>query len=384
MSKIDASPSMAAASSSSSSSSAAAPQTPAPPTPPTDQKDIKVGKTWLEQYEEGRKQKAILAQKKSEAKGWTCPISLEGFQEPFLLGDGVTYEKKQIQEWYKKKPDSKVGPTGFPIVTKGMALNQTVKDHLYEDKPLNCTISMEPFTMPVVIMQTKPELDTNGLPYHENAQTYDAAGLVEALNQTWGKYSLKLARKYIYGSDPMSKDLAEQFVLVPNRILGVIHDSKMPSLPKRGNGPAFDEKKLIGFDQTGVTDKEDGTLETNGTLKRFLKDGIFTGISANRWIMSSHGKHYEFVNCRFTQCVFAHICWCQVRYTACQFVNCTFIDCDPKNGPSHTMLNNRYIHCAVVNQLDRTQRAEFRKVLIGTQTEGLAAIQNALSEIQTI
>ena len=161
----------------------------------------------------------------------------------------------------------------------------------------------------------------------------------------------------------MSKDLAEEFVLGPNRLLGwKTNDIKMPLLPKRGEGPAFDEKKLIGFDQTGVTDKEDGTLEQNGTLKRFLKDGIFTGISANKWMMSGHGKHYEFVNCRFTQCIFAHICWCCVRY----------------------MLNNRYHHCYVVDHGNRSQRADFKKVLIGTQTEGLAAIQNAIKEIQTI
>jgi len=130
----------------------------------------------------------------------------------------------------------------------------------------------------------------------------------------------------------MIKDLSQEFVLVPNKLLwnASYNDNKMPSLPTRGKGPVFEEKKLVGCAQTGVFDKEDGSLEQNGTLKRFLKDDVFTGINAWKWVMSGHGKHYQFLNCQFTNCVFTSICWCNVRYTACQFIRCTFIDCDQR------------------------------------------------------
>jgi len=258
-----------------------------------------------------------------------------------------------------------------------MGQNQAVKDHLYDDKPLKCVISMEPFTMPVVIMKKKAKLDCDGNQSIPTRYTYDAKGLIEALNQTWATYHLKLAENYLGECSPISLDLNDEFIIVPNRLLGAINDKEMPSLPKRGPGPAFDEKKLVGLSQTGVLDKEDGTLQHNGTLKRFLKDGIFSGIAANRWMISSHGKHYQFVNCQFNECIFSYICWCQIRFTACQFVNCTFVECGPM-AASHTMLNNEYKSCSVVSRLNEN----FKKVLVGTQTAGIEASMKAALGIQ--
>lgn len=266
-----------------------------------------------------------------------------------------------------------------------MGQNDAVYDHLFEGKPLKCVITMEDFRMPVCIMKKKPTLEADGMPsYSGYKKTYEAKALMEALRKTWGEYSLKLAESYLSESDPMNKSLAEEFVLVPNRLLWNPKSdyTQIPSLPERQKAPSFDEKKLVGFSQTGVVDVGDGSLEQNGTLKRFLKNGIFNGINALDWMISSHAKHYQFVNCQFTDCVFKKVCWCSVRYTACQFIRCTFVDCDPKNGYSHTMLNNEYQQCVVVNYSEQT--TTFNSKLIGTQTEGQTAANKANEEIQVL
>jgi hypothetical protein len=310
-----------------------------------------------ETWEEKRAKEKKRIQTLSESKGWTCPITLEGFYDPMLFMDGVTYETDDIQKWWKAHPNAKTGPTGIPISVGQPVANRALHDFLHYGNDLVCSITHEPFDRPVVLMGGKGQASET---------TFEAAAVVGALEATWSKWDLIRQRTYIQNS-ALELDLALSYALVPNRLLwkGKINLASLPSLPKRSSAPSFNPSMQPKRAQRHIMDTEDGKLSSLGVQHEHGTGNIEH--YKNKWfdkcMFDSHGKLYHFTNCHFQNVAFSVPCWCGFRMDWCKFTNCVWMGGRPFEGKG--FINNMFVSCHVLHEMGKES---MKTMLIGVQT----------------
>lgn len=331
------------------------------------------------------KAKAVGENKKGSGK-WTCPITLEPFQDPLLLGDGVTYERSAIEKWMQANRWPKVGPTGIPIVSLIYGVNEPVarmirqaqEAHLSKEKVKPdekeeqespapcCPITLEPFQYPLAIVPKESTMWRQ-----VSFSFFEAHALMEALEATWGQYHLKLAEKYIYGTmNHQSKSLAETHVALPNRLL--MSDMKVLfALPKRGPGPVFDLQQVSKYRTYGLVIPDQKNPQDMAALRsKMTQQGnlrVFQGIRAEKWILQCHLKSDRFFQCLFIDCIFAHMCLCCIEFVACRFVRCTFSHCQAKGLHMEHSINCEFEQCTIVSKEGEASNLKIN--LVGIHTE---------------
>ncbi len=307
--------------------------------------------------EETLEEKKKRIQTLSESKGWTCPITLEGFYKPVLFMDGITYEEDAIRQWWKEHANAKTGPTGIPLVGGEPISNDELYKFLHYGNDLICSITREPFEQPVVLMGGKGQASDT---------TFEANALIGALEATWAKWDITGQRSYIRNSETELN--LNSYSLVPNRILwkGKIKLDSLPALPKRLNAPSFDPSVVSRYAKRHIMDTEDGKLNSDLGISKESGTGNIEQYK-NKWfekcMFDSHGKMYHFINCHFQNVVFSVPCWCGFRMDWCKFTNCVWMGGQPREGRG--FLNTTFVSCHV---LRNPQKESVKSMLIGIQT----------------
>lgn len=305
----------------------------------------------------------------SEKKGWYCPITKNPFNEPYIFGDGITYEKDALIEWIEKNKTNLYGPTGKKILSYVYGLNKTLYNHInYEnmsqylrsedDMKLQCQITKKPFKFPVILVSKFNKFE------EVEAKTYEAAALIEGLRVTWGNYSIALSETYLKNQSHNILDLSLTHLLIPNLILWKNYNVQLPTLPSRPPAPQFNEFKLTHtLSHINIDDDFEHKYTpsfTEGSIN------IFVGLKITNSTLNCHGKLYKFKNCKFVDCTFDNICWCGIQFYFCKFVNCIFSDCRGINFAYRNMLNCEYKDNLIVSL--RYSSLDMQNTLLGTQT----------------
>lgn len=327
---------------------------------------------------EAEKSKSKVEKKtsKGDAEGETpvCPITLEPFVNPCLLGDGVTYERDSILEWIEANPKATSGPTGIPLESRIWCSNEAFLSTLrHPETKLVCTLTHEKFRSPVLLVPKHKEWTEH---YVLMNSTFEAEDLIEALKATWGKYDFRLARHYV-DTSPSSLSLNDTHVLIPNRILWQQNRPvQLPALPHRSPLAQFNPQLIKGrYCNVHVTcdNLQDSLAQENWGAPVKLPHTVlnemhivFEGIHAIRWYIRFHGKSYVFRNCLFERCFFTEVCWCNVEFISCKFDKCTFDDCMPRGDLSNNT-NCTFLNCVLIQR--SPEHGEMAPFLLGTQTD---------------
>jgi len=315
-----------------------------------------------------------------KSSGWSCPITKAYFENPWIIGDGETYEMDAVVKWRAAHPNAKQGPTGLPITCDLSCANTLVDRYLHHGTHIKCSITQEPLKQPVCFVKRAGVKD---------GQCYEASSLLEGLNKTWGEYHSSRAQNYGVKTCTHPLDLNRDYVLVPNRLIWPKDaDLLLPKLPTRLPPCDFDQQTIVKHRLLGIFDHDgsDTKLCDNPALNSFKErfDGlnVFKNVHAHCWMMGAHNKESQFINCLFTDCTFNRICWCQIQFNSCKFERCTWVDCETKGRDKESLVNNEFVDCTIVAHKDDQNPQDMKQILVGfqpTQTKRDTALANLKS-----